>query len=565
MSWITGCYGCLQNDKKELLNKLCADYIHKVSTEKFILFTGGNHSTGHFSQNQNKIICGFVIGNSKGSLIQLTGEKLFEAFNSENHKSLQGHFISVNWDESGVRFSNDTFGLRTIYFYRDNESTFFSTKLSILTSIMQSAELDLDEFGSRWFTYNQWSHNSFIKGVKKLPPNSTAFLRDNNLSVDGKNWKPEIIPNQPENFFLTLNDLLKIKLDNNSKLTLGLSGGLDSRFMLSVMLKEGMDFNLHTVGDNDDPDVQTAKKIAESVGINLNHINNNESQNADSFLWDYKNYASNTELIEPLSTYTKLKCFNSDYFTDKVLIDGTMAEFARKQFLKKFRLRGFSLIRQSRWQKLIDLVKVRRPNIFKKEFTDKMLSGISGQLKQMFADLEAEDKNFYSLPDIMIANYRLPNYFMPEQTRLDNFLLSFMPFAQPEMVSASLSLQDKYRTNSSLMYKTILDNEKLLAKIPLIKGNSPYPFGSSTIKIYLLNKLRKKKDENKIRLFKFYDLLEAFIRDQFSSQEIKNYELYDHNFINNLVKDYYSGNKALVYDLNWLVTFELFRQGLNLR
>jgi hypothetical protein len=192
-----------------------------------------------------------------------------------------------------------------------------------------------------------------------------------------------------------------------------------------------------------------------------------------------------------------------------------------------------------------------------------MIDSVSSQLENMFEEIGLSTQNVSLFADAMIAKYRLPNYFGPEQSRLDTILQSFMPFAQPDIISACLSIPDSHKKNNKLMYSVIKRFKPELSRIPLIKNGRTYPFGSSTLKATLFSKLGSKpKEEDKS---KFFLDNKEFIRDHFNSKTVKNFELYDQISVNKIVSDFYSEEVQGNNDLNWLLSFEFFRLGLNLR
>jgi hypothetical protein len=149
-----------------------------------------------------------------------------------------------------------------------------------------------------------------------------------------------------------------------------------------------------------------------------------------------------------------------------------------------------------------------------------------------------------------------------EQSRSDRMLVNYMPSVQPSVLKKVFELPVKER-NNKLFYKIIKDFSPSLSKIPLVKGDVTYPFGLGNLSSSLLVKLKSKlrlgyKDDLLIR---FLGTLSEYAQETIISQDFISCEYYDHNKIRNMVEEFYrEKNLALANDVNWWLTFELWRK-----
>ncbi|NWF49602.1 MAG: hypothetical protein HXY49_03575 [Ignavibacteriaceae bacterium] len=566
MSWIFGYNGIITETIQKKFDKFDTLPEKKILNERLILLAGGNHKTLFYSDSKNWIVSGVGIIADDSQIRLMSRDDWDKSFANRLLPELEGHFLFIYWNDEEIIFQSDQAGLRTIYFYQTETGIFFSTKLKLLSSLLPKTELDFYTFGSRWKLFNQFSHDSIIKDVKKLPPAGIAQIKNNKLYLKQNKVSSVISTKSPADLLQVIEKHLKIIIPDELNLTLGLSGGLDSRFLFALMLKSKRDFLIHTFGSETDPDVLIAKRAAGVIRKNINFIQTSESISSD-FLSKLLEYASVNELIEPVSSFQKLIVFENEYFRDKVIVDGALAEFARRQFLNRLLFKGKKLLMNKDSEGVISHLTLAKPEIFRKEYVLQMQEGIKQQLSDIFAShnnfIEYQPEQFL---DQLIYDYRIPNYFGPEQSRLDEIVLSFMIFAQKNIFEICKHIPLQSKVNSRIFYNYLRENYPMLAKIPLIKGGISYQFGSSTIRSFIVTKLKKyfSNDFSSGARIIFLNGLKEYCYEILSEREIKNYPPYDSDKIIKIRDGFYEGNLKLANDLDWLLSFELFRKGLKI-
>jgi hypothetical protein len=565
MSWIFGCKGIV-NDQELGPGVPFDRALLSFRSGNIFITAGGNPDSCFFSAEEKWIACGFGIIELNHQKRMMTKENWSEYFHNQRHPIIEGHFIAINWNDNELHFHNDALGLRTIYFHESASRIFFATDLNKLTSFIKNTAIDFKILGSRWLLFNQMSNKSFIKNVKKLPPDSEATIKSNSLNILSKNFNYNIPGTTDENLYGSIRRYVNIKLPDRYSLSLGLSGGLDSRMLLAAMLKEKLNFKVHTFGYEDDQDEIVANRIGKSLNLDLKHIKYQPVYD-DDFIERLNNYCTMSQLAEPASSYIKLRVFEDEYFQSKILIDGALAEFARRQFMKKLLYRGRKFIFNKDYLSISKLLTVHRASIFNAEIQKDMNSGILDDIENIFSELpDVKKVGAENFVDLMVLKYRVPNYFGPEQSRLDNIMMSFMPFAQARLILTSLGIPAKHRSNGKLFYKAIDEYYPSLKNIPLVKNGITYPYRSSTIKSFLITSVKKKFIKTSAYNYKvgLFDFIEVYVRDLFADQQAQQYSSYDQAAVKKIISDYYSGNKGRVDDLDWLYTFEMFRRKMNI-
>ncbi|HEY6905892.1 MAG TPA: hypothetical protein VI230_00405, partial [Ignavibacteriaceae bacterium] len=318
MSWIFGFSGNLSEQKKLSLSSIYPPPILKIDKPRMFIAAGGSEYTLSYSAEQRWIVTGLGIEIDSDRSKMMLKQDWEKRIAGNSVRDLHGHYLLVKWDDDKINFYSDPVGLRTIYFYKDKTGVYFSSNLEWIISIMGKIEIDFKEFGSRWMTFNQLSNNSFIYDVLKLPPASSAEIITGSVRLQSDTWFPELSSSNPENLFGILKSYLLISLPDSLKMSFGLSGGLDSRFLLSLLLQnKKQNFNIHSFGYNEDADLQIAKKISDELALKCFFLQPH-GMGSGQFLNKAGDYIAATQLIEPVSSYIKLAVLNNKYFEDKL-------------------------------------------------------------------------------------------------------------------------------------------------------------------------------------------------------------------------------------------------------
>ena len=396
---------------------------------------------------------------------------------------------------------------------------------------------------------------------KKLPPNSTAKLTGEKLEIKANGSIATTEIEDKDDLIDNLIKLLRIKIPSDFRITLGLSGGLDSRFLLSLILKENLDVSLHTFGYEDEPDIIIAKKISENLKLNFRYLESTKIFD-QNFFNQTSYYLVNNDLVEPVSTFLKLQTFNDDYFKDKVIIDGALAEFARRQLHNKLIYFGKKHLITKNPQGIFPYIASSKPKFFKQEYLNQMYNGAINEIRNIFNELpEIKEIGAEAFADLLVYKFKIPISIGAEQARLDQIVVSFMPFAQKRIFELTQRIPLEKRNNSRLFYDTISEFSPQLEKFPLVKNNLIYPYSSSTIKAQLIRKFKQifssRYDNNKVFML---HSIKDYVVETLSVESLKNYHPYDLKIAEKIVRDFYNGRNELADDLDWLLSFEKLRK-----
>lgn len=244
-----------------------------------------------------------------------------------------GDYQLISIDKKGSGFiKTPPISVRQLFYYEDENCNVISTEIKLIVDGIQKFReksfvhhFDFDFFEDsvfREWTTRNFPQNTIFKEIKRIFPQDTKYFRDCNILIERKEsiklpqwFKGSYYTNKQKLFDEYYNNLINfaeknlISLKPNfEKITLGLTGGLDSRLTAvifsQICKKHGISFECSTSGQHAHPDVVIAKKVAKVLNIKHSHVvpQNNKIPNTK----DYKDYV--------LTFYIAQGDFNSKNF-----------------------------------------------------------------------------------------------------------------------------------------------------------------------------------------------------------------------------------------------------------
>jgi len=248
---------------------------------------------------------------------------------------------------------------------------------------------------------------------------------------------------------------------------------------------------------------------------------------------------------------------------NEIIIDGGFGEIWRREFLTRLYYFGKKDLVNKNFENIFKYLINHRANIFSKECNSLMESGIEDQIKNFFKYLPPiKEIGLGNWLDLFSLKTRLVNYYGPEQSRIDNFVIAYMPFIQFIIVKDILNLPIQKRMNNRLFKNIIQLNYSKISKYQLAKGNMSYPFYFTPLMKRARSLLQSKYSRNKEydELDSFLSKMKEFTMDSLISNSTKEYTPYNYGEIYNKVNSYYNGEKENKKFVDWFLTFEIFRQ-----
>jgi hypothetical protein len=563
MSWIFGYFG--NRDRLKLSSPESS--LHTFQNSNLILHAGGNKETIFFKSdllNSGWIVAGvgLIEAGENYKILNVNDWDNFLSASQINMQKVNGHFVAIKYSDNELKFFTDELGLREIYIVKLTDGFGFTTRIDWLKYFI-SPEIDLKEFGSRWLLQNQISKNSIIKNVNRLVY-ANATLKNNTLQVRKNEWLPDF--NSPGNRKIFNHKLEKLLSVDGKKISLSLSGGLDSRLLLSYLANNDSDlWETHTFGEPNHPD----SKIASELLISLNRKNeiiDDELLSKDKLIEQVKTYSVQSIVTNPTSSILNLRFYSRLAGQNKIIVDGGFGEIWRRAFANRLLLIGSNALLSKDSKTVSGFLRYNRADIFSEEALVEMEKGVIDQLDSLFEEIpDANQISPARWIDLFSVHSRLINYYAPEQARVDQHVNSFMPLAQKDILSLLFGINVIDKKNGKLFKQLIRQNSIQLTKYPLVKGNITHPFSSSSLGARIHSRVKYKLGlsyQSKQQI-EFLKGLKEFIGDIVQASEVRNYEYYDKKKLERITSDFLTAENNYNSEIDWFLSFELFRQGIS--
>lgn len=486
--------------------------------------------------------------------------------NIEDIRNLNGHFCGVKWDTDYVALFTDALGLREMYLTKLNDLIIFSTRLDWLMQLRGNCRINFEQFGSAWLSFNQLSHHSVITEIDRLGPGCIAFLKNQKISYRRQLWLPNLSQNSSEERVIEkIKKFALFPLYHNRMISLGLSGGIDSRVLLATLSsQENKNWSLHSFGDPQHPDILVARDIAKKLNLKLTIVNT-ELPPVDDCIHMIKNHFGQNTIHIPASEIMRLRWYIPLHQQKKIVIDGGFGEIARRQYLNRLSFFGKNALLQKHSTAIASFLRHHRGDIFHSDASARMERGFLQQIDHYLETMpDVENFGKENWLDLLAIRSRLANWNGFAQACIDGLAVNYMPFAQKEFLNEVLTLPVKLRKNGRLWRKIIREYQPALTRFPLVKGSTTYPFKLSTIGTMIWTSAKGKlgmyyRDLESAMLI---DHLSEFILDVVHSDNVKSYPYYNYAKILHMVENYFAGDKRHAREIDWWLAFELWRTSL---
>lgn len=297
MSWFTILIGKQTEDSIAKLRKRhpvgCSEYsgqgfciLHAASSPTFAFATDEQHST---------LLAGLLICRNGEDYHILGAEEITPTLGEEILQGrLEGQYAGIYITGNKLTVTNDRLGLRDVYYSRSSDAVVISTNPQYAASLLATNEIDTTAFGSRWLCFTQIDIRSVIKGVSRLLPGErlSVEISTGKLHSEHTPWLPQHVENATEVFTKRLHSLATLPLRENMPTSLALSGGLDSRLLLSIYQTDkeySSKLRTFTFGEPYHPDSVIAQTITNNLSLPHRQLTFSDTR-ADSYISELQDF-----------------------------------------------------------------------------------------------------------------------------------------------------------------------------------------------------------------------------------------------------------------------------------
>lgn len=565
MSWLFGISGVYENSfEKYFVSK---NLLFSFQTQNIKIFAGGHKENVFYQKNSESsgwAVCGVGIQKKLSGYRFMDSNSWKEFFSEEkNPDELDGHFVAIKWNDKEINLFNDKLGLRELYILKAKGFIAFSTRLDFFTFIKNKFEISYEELGGYWLLSFPVLFNCLLKDIIRLGPGGKGTICDGKVEKNNTQLELDFSgKTRPDEFIDELEGVTTFPLNYKKNISLGLSGGLDSRLLLEILMKsDHKNWQTHFFGAIDHPDVKIAKQI--SIDKNIPYLNLNKPiSNTNDCLSLLKDSIGQ---LGPITSASEI--FVYPYYGDLsnkgwVIIDGAVGEIHRREFFSRILFTSQKAIIRRDIKKLRKIFSFVKGSIFNDDVLNSMGKGAMNQISGLFKLMpEQKEVGLENWLDILFLKFKLPNLIGPSQSLLDSISIAYMPYIQPHLLELSLPLAVQEKKNGKI-FRNVLDSSiNNLNSYQLVKNSIYYPYhtNSFNLRLYLLLK-------NRLSLFykdkisgELLNTMKEYVLDTINSHEFNSFDCYNHSKIKQMVNYYYNGNRKFAYQLNWWLTFDVWR------
>ncbi len=575
MSWIFGIIGKQKKINHNKVQLIHQKPIFKHKSSGLYIAAGGIKETLFTHIDKENATSGWCVAgvgiNNRNDDFSMMSQKDWESFfvdfNPEKFSRLNGHFAIIRWQNEIVECYTDQIGLRNFYITNiDNNFTIFSTRLDWVAKCNNESKIDLQQFASQWLLINSISDDSSVTKIARLKQNGKAICSSKTYTAHNFPWTPSFNLTKDN---IVIEDILKkltlFPLKDKNTLSLGFSGGLDSRVLLALLMQsKDKNWKLHSFGDPDLPDNIISQRIASKLNIQNDFYKvdfNQELLNEEYF----NNFVGSTQGNSPIYASVLLSIYPSLNKNNDVIIDGAFGEIARRRLLNHLLFFGKKALIDGDSNRVTSLLQMNRASIFNKDVLDLMNNAAIKQVDSLMKSLpEIKEIGVENWLDIFSIRARLPNTAGYEQVRIDSMAVNYMPFVQPVFLEALFNIPLKKR-NKGAFFKQIIKSQKELTRFPLIKESIYYNYNTPHLLSAAKLRLNQKfglgyKDTFAIQ---FLNEIPEFVQDTLHSLAVRSYDAYNYDYISKIVLNFYKGETRYSSEVNWWLTYNLWRNNVD--
>ncbi|MCP4219533.1 MAG: hypothetical protein GY765_33165 [bacterium] len=205
---------------------------------------------------------------------------LYKKYEMEFTWYIKGCFVLILFIDDRVYVFNDRMGVRKAFYHTDPAGFIISNKLENISAHIRT-EPDMEHIALRSLMHYYIDGTTFLKDVFYTRGASRLFFgpETNKLEI-GAYWEcSSLLDGEAEtNSYQVVSDryseLVQMYIDylKPGKVSVTLTGGLDSRTVLAALLNRGHKPSAFTYGRAQSGDTETAKQIAETCGLEFKNF-----------------------------------------------------------------------------------------------------------------------------------------------------------------------------------------------------------------------------------------------------------------------------------------------------
>ncbi len=408
----------------------------------------------------------------------------------------------------------DKLGLTSFYLLESDGVTFFSSRLDWLV-YFYDASISNEQFSLKLHTKYHYQTETILKKVRVLCHSAHAIISTKN-KISTQFWLPQIYQYSYEDLIYKMKSFLSAI---NKPLSLGLSGGLDSRTLLALFSPNN-NLKCHTFAERNNPDLTIPENIChqEKITHKVFHYFPQECNNLFSKAQDLTLKSESKISFSSVQLYDFLSELNQ---MNLCLLDGAYFAFMRRassnimimRNKKKWQNNDFSDAYNAFKGKVFRVV---NPSFINEEY---MRDYFSDRIKEM---PDIKKIGVEKWVDILNMRYKLSPLFSPTERIFDELLPNINFGTNHFLMDYFFSIPLKIKSHCRLNVKIITDFNKKLRHFQYARWNTSTPIIRGKYMPFIYSKIKKMcGGEFKPQIFKkTMILLKEDLLDLYQNSEI---------------------------------------------
>lgn len=551
MSWICGVWRKREEGAPLAVSRPALAEYHSPRLD---IFAGGNPATliafDHPADSDRRV---FVLGNPilrEDDDYRYPHSADWPALlaDEESLRRLDGHWLVLIAGRDGISTFNDSLCKRGLYIHEDADRFYFTSDLQLLKEHCRP-ELDPASFGAYWHSlfppliagsFYAPTQKSYYRDVMMLGTGGKAVISAAGAELSHRLWSPYPEPGDP---LRRLENLTLLPLKAGKKVVLGLSGGMDCRPLLAILLNAKADFSTVHFGSDATADYQIAKSLAQDFGLPFRYLPPPDPATA----WD--------RAVDYLSSRGfGLNPTNSDflgYYPDlardsEVFISGFFGELFRFRFQVAY-LASALKIRRLDYRDLARIVFREPVSFFAPEVNLQLQRGFWSELKHSVAQLPLGKAMANPLwMNLFVVRYGPRSFNLPNLAWIDQHLIDHLPYLQSSLISGHWRYGFLRQLNEGLHREAVRQNCPALEKYPLTLADvtAPYGYRQLAMKAKMTLHYRRRQLPQSNRNDRFLAAHQERIRALRASASVRQDAAIDQASLDRIIDAYYAGDSS---------------------
>lgn len=490
MSWI---YGFLHKEQEHAPATALRETLAEYHSPALDIFAGGHRQTlQSFDYPGKKGVKVFVMGNpilrSGDDYRYPAAEDWAELLASEARlQALDGHWLLLIANRQGVAAYNDSLCKRSLFIHEDGSRIFFTSDLELLKQVCRPS-LDMHSFGAYWHSLFPPliagsnfapTHKSYYRNVQTLGTGGKAEITRSGWKMSFKLWNPDT---QPMDLEQRVANMTLLPFRAGKEVTLGLSGGMDIRPLLAIILGAKQQVSAVHMGSDRTSDYRVAASIAKHLRIPFHFLSAEDSGAGWNQACQY--LARRGFGFSPANNYYEGYYPRIAEDCD-IYISGFFGELYRFRFLMAY-LASAVKSRSMDYHALARIIYRDPPGFFVTDARRQMQQGFWSELKENAALMPpSKDMPNPMWLHLFFLRHGMRSMSLPGVSWLDTMLVDHMPWMQSSVISGHWSYGFVRQLNEGLHRRLVKRHCPALEVFPISLGDVSAPYSTRQVAMKL--------------------------------------------------------------------------------